>query len=135
MKYMLDTNICIYIIKKKYQNIVDKFNQVRNSEICISSITYSELMYGVEKSLYKERNLIALLKFLSNIEILEYGENASINYGIIRAQLEKKGKVIGPLDMLIAGHALSLDATLVTNNTREFKRIENLKLVDWSTKK
>lgn len=132
MIYMLDTNICIYIIKKKPQNVIKKFVNMKNNDICISSITYSELFYGVEKSSYKEKNLIALLTFLSNIEILSYNEKASINYGIIRASLEKKGKIIGPLDMLIAAHAMSINATLVTNNTKEFERIEGLKLANWS---
>ena len=132
MIYMLDTNICIYIIKKKPQNVIKKFVNMKNNDICISSITYSELYYGVEKSSYKEKNLIALLTFLSNIEILSYNEKASINYGIIRASLEKKGKIIGPLDMLIAAHAMSINATLVTNNTKEFERIEGLKLANWS---
>lgn len=104
---------------------------MKNANICISSITYSELLYGAEKSSNIAKNLLALTMFLSNIEILSYDESASIDYGIIRAKLEKQGKIIGPLDMLIAAHAKSLNITLVSNNSKEFERVEGLKLENW----
>ncbi len=131
MMYMLDTNICIYIIKQKPKSVIDKFKKMKNVNICISSITYSELLYGAEKSSNIAKNLLALTMFLSNIEILSYDESASIDYGIIRSKLEKQGKIIGPLDMLIAAHAKSLNITLVSNNLKEFERVDGLKLENW----
>ena len=131
MMYMLDTNICIYIIKQKPKIVIDKFKKMNNANICISSITYSELLYGAEKSSNIAKNLLALTMFLSNIEILSYDESASVDYGIIRAKLEKEGKIIGPLDMLIAAHAKSLNITLVSNNLKEFERVDGLKLENW----
>lgn len=131
MMYMLDTNICIYIIKQKPKSVIDKLKKMKNVNICISSITYSELLYGAEKSSNIAKNLLALTMFLSNIEILSYDESASIDYGIIRSKLEKQGKIIGPLDMLIAAHAKSLNITLVSNNLKEFERVDGLKLENW----
>lgn len=131
MMYMLDTNICIYIIKQKPKSVIDKFKKMKNANICISSITYSELLYGAEKSSNIAKNLLALTMFLSNIEILSYDESASIDYGIIRSKLEKQGKIIGPLDMLIAAHAKSLNIILVSNNLKEFERVDGLKLENW----
>ena len=131
MMYMLDTNICIYIIKQKPKSVIDKLKKMKNANICISSITYSELLYGAEKSSNIAKNLLALTLFLSNIEILSYDESASIDYGIIRSKLEKQGKIIGPLDMLIAAHAKSLNITLVSNNLKEFERVDGLRLENW----
>lgn len=130
--YMLDTNICIYAIKHNPKKVLINLNKHDPSEICISSITYAELMYGVEKSKAIDRNRIALSLFLANIQILDFDDCASECYGIIRAQLEKQGTPIGPLDTMIAAHAKSLDCTLVTNNTKEFKRIKKLKLDNWT---
>lgn len=132
MMYMLDTNICIYIIKQKPKQVIEKLKKLHNANLCISSITYSELLYGVENSLNVPKNLLALTMFLSNVEILPYDENASIDYGLIRAELEKKGEPIGPLDMLIAAHAKSLRITLVTNNEREFRRVKGLNIENWA---
>ena len=131
MMYMLDTNICIYIIKQKPKSVIDKFKKMKNANICISSITYSELLYCAEKSSNIAKNLLALTMFLSNIEILSYDESASVDYGIIRAKLEKQGKIIGPLDMLIAAHAKSLNITLVSNNLKEFERVDGLRIENW----
>lgn len=130
-KIMLDTNICIYLIKNKPIEVKEKFNTYEVGEICISSITVSELYYGVYKSQMIEKNLQALALFLAPLNIMDYNEKASIEYGKIRAGLEQKGKVIGSLDMLIAAHALSLGIILVSNNTKEFERIEGLKLENW----
>lgn len=132
MMYMLDTNICIYIIKQKPKQVIEKLKKLHNANLCISSITYSELLYGVENSLNVPKNLLALTMFLSNVEILPYDENASIDYGLIRAELEKKGEPIGPFDMLIAAHAKSLRITLVTNNEREFRRVKGLNIENWA---
>lgn len=130
-KIMLDTNICIYLIKNKPIEIKEKFNAYEVGEICISSITVSELYCGVYKSQMVEKNLQALALFLAPLNIMDYNEKASIEYGKIRAVLESAGKVIGSLDMLIGAHALSLGVTLVSNNTKEFERIDGLKLENW----
>lgn len=132
MRYMLDTNICIFIIKHKPEKVFNKLMEHEPEEICISAVTYAELMHGVEKSKSVEKNRAVLTQLLSNIEVLPFDDNAAEEYGMIRADLEKKGTPIGPLDTMIAGHARSLDYTLVTNNTREFKRVENLVVEDWA---
>ena len=132
MMYMLDTNICIYMIKQKPRQVIEKLISMNKADLCISSITYSELLYGAEKSLNIAKNLLALTMFLSNIEILPYDENASVDYGFIRSDLEKKGKPIGPLDMLIAAHAASLRMILVTNNEKEFERVKGLNIENWT---
>jgi tRNA(fMet)-specific endonuclease VapC len=131
MKFMLDTNICIYIIKKKPENVFLKFQKYKPGDICISSITLSELEYGVSKSSFKERNKFALSAFLAPLEILPYTDTSATKFGEIRSVLEKKGQIIGAYDLLIAAHALSEDLTLVTNNISEFNRIDSLKLENW----
>jgi tRNA(fMet)-specific endonuclease VapC len=128
---MLDTNICIYIIKNKPKSVKEKFREFEIGELCISTITVSELMYGAFKSEHTEKNLKAIESFLMPFEIVEYDFMASVEYGKIRANLEKKGQVLGNMDMQIAGHALALDLVLVTNNTREFERVEGLGLDNW----
>ena len=132
MKYLFDTDICIYIIKKKPTRLLHKLTQMNISDVGISSITLSELEYGVEKSKSPQKNRIALLEFLSPIEIYDYDDLAAQKYGIIRAELEKKGTIIGSLDMLIAAHAISLNLILITNNENEFKRVPGLKTENWS---
>ena len=131
MRYMLDTNICIYIIKHKPESVYRRLMKIRPEDVCISSITYSELSYGVEKSEQKDRNRLALTLMLSNIEILEFDTAAAEEYGNIRARLEKTGTLIGSLDMLIAAHAKASGCTLVTNNLKEFSRVEGLKAENW----
>jgi tRNA(fMet)-specific endonuclease VapC len=131
MKYMLDTNTCIYIIKRKPTEVIDRLRQIRVSQVGISSITLSELMYGVMKSSKPEQNQIALAQFLGPMEILSYDDEAAQYYGSLRAFLEEHGTPIGSLDMLIAAHALSIDCILVTNNEREFNRVPNLKIDNW----
>ena len=130
-QYMLDTNICIYIIKKKPENVINRFRQLPISSIAISSITLSELEYGVMKSERVEQNRYALSQFVAPLEILPYDDEAAQYYGNIRACLEKQGTPIGALDMLIAAHALSASCTLVTNNDKEFKRVPNLLAENW----
>lgn len=132
MKYMLDTNICIYAIKHKPDIVIKKFLSHDPEEICISAITYAELMHGVEKSMAVEKNRVAMSLFLSPITILQFNERAAEEYGRIKAELEKKGTPIGPMDTLIAGHARSSGLILVTNNTREFSRVVGLAVEDWT---
>lgn len=131
MKYMLDTNICIYAIKNKPESVIRRLKQNEPYEICISSVTYAELMHGVEKSQFPEKNRLALLLFLAPFEIMDFGSSAAECYGRIRSFLERKGTPIGPMDMLIAAHAMAEQLTVVTNNVREFERIEGLKLENW----
>jgi len=131
MRYMLDTNICIYAIKKRPTSVIERLLSHDPDEICISSITYAELMHGVHKSQAKERNRLALSLFLSPITILGFDSVAAEEYGKIRTHLEKKGTPIGPMDMLIAGHAKAENLILVTNNTQEFERVEGLVIENW----
>lgn len=132
MKYMLDTNICIYAIKHKPENVIQRFLQHDPEEMCISAVTYAELMHGVEKSMAVQKNRIAIAMFLSPITVLDFHAQAAEEYGKIRAELERKGTPIGSMDLLIAGHARSEGLILVTNNTREFKRVEGLQVEDWA---
>ena len=128
---MLDTNICIYIIKNKPEQVRKELKKHAVGDIAISSITVSELMYGAHKSQHIDKNFKAIENFLLPFDIVNYDYIASLEYGEIRADLERKGTVIGGLDMLISAHAKSLDMTLVTNNTKEFKRVVGLKIENW----
>ena len=132
MKYLLDTNIYIYLIRHKPAQVVERFNQHEAGEIGISSITVGELWYGVEKSQRPEQNGPALIHFLLPLEIAFFDERAAMSYGKVRAALERQGTPIGSLDTLIAAHTMSLEAVLVTNNAREFERIPGLEVVNWA---
>ena len=132
MRYMLDTNICIYVIKHKPETVFRKLQTIHPEDVCISSVTYAELVHGVEKSIAVEKNRLALSMLLANMEILDFDVDAADCYGKIRAGLEKKGTPIGPLDMMIAGHAQSLGYTIVTNNVKEFSRVAALKIEHWA---
>ena len=132
-RYMLDTNTCIYIIKRKPVEVINRFRQLKIAQVCISSITLSELEYGVMKSSKPEQNHLALAQFVAPMEIVAYGDAAAVHYGKLTVSLEKQGTLIGSLDMLIAAHALSAGCILVTNNEREFQRVPNLKLDNWVT--
>jgi tRNA(fMet)-specific endonuclease VapC len=131
LKYLLDTNICIYIINERPQHVLRRFLTEKIGDIGISSISAAELAYKVAKS-GSAKNQQALAKFLSPLEISSFGEDAFWQYGTLRALLESLGTPIGSLDTLIAAHALALGATLVTNNTREFERVPNLHLENWA---
>jgi tRNA(fMet)-specific endonuclease VapC len=131
MKLMLDTNICIAIIKQKPADILQKFSAYQVGDICISSVTLAELRYGVAKSQYQEKNQAALDEFILPLEVAHFDEAAALVYGALRASLEKQGTPIGALDTMIGAHALSLNLTLVTNNIKEFNRIIGLKVIDW----
>lgn len=130
-KIMLDTNICIYIINNKPQYIKDRFLQYRIGNIAISSISVAELYFGVEKSQYKEANTNALNTFLTHLEVIDFAHKEALTYAKIRADLEYKKSLIGAMDMLISAVALANDLTLITNNTKEFQRVKNLKIENW----
>lgn len=132
MQYLLDTNICIYLIQQRPPKVLERFSNLALSDIGISSITVAELEYGVCKSQHQEKNRNALMQFLIPLEIVEFDQAAATLYGAIRSDLESRGLVIGAMDMLIAAHALSLGVTLVSNNVREFSRIANLSLQNWA---
>lgn len=129
--YMLDTNMCIFIIKKKSLNVLDRLKDSRGKGLSISTITLAELEFGIANSDYKERNRIALMEFLAIINIKPFDESATREYGIVKKDLKDRNCLIGPLDMLIGAHAKSLDMVLVTNNVREFNRINGLQIEDW----
>ncbi|MDQ8199792.1 type II toxin-antitoxin system VapC family toxin [Pelagicoccus enzymogenes] len=131
MKYLLDTNICIYTIRRRPEEVFRRVEACRIGDIGISSMTYSELCYGVSKSQVVRRNRAALERFVAPLEILEFGVEAALACGEVRAALEKKGSPIGPMDLLIGAHALAAGCVLVTNNTREFERIPELRVEDW----
>ena len=130
LKYLLDTNIVIYVLKRRPREVLDIFNK-NSSRIAISTITLSELIYGAEKSSNVDKNLESVEEFASHLEVLSYDAKASQHYGQIKATLEKKGEIIGENDIHIAAHAISQGLILVTNNLREFKRIPNLALENW----
>jgi tRNA(fMet)-specific endonuclease VapC len=130
MRYLLDTNICIYIINERPIQVMTRFRQERIGDIGVSSLSAAELAYGVEKS-GSARNRQALEKFLAPLEIAAFDESAFRHYGRLRADLEKRGLPIGSMDMLIAAHALALNTILVTNNSREFERVSGLHLDNW----
>ncbi|WP_237387752.1 type II toxin-antitoxin system tRNA(fMet)-specific endonuclease VapC [Xenorhabdus sp. Sc-CR9] len=131
IKYLLDTNIVIFILKKRPESLLPKFNQNAN-QIAISTITLAELIFGAEKSLHPERNIAIVEDFVSRLTLLPYDEQAAFHYGNIRAVLEKQGKRISDNDLHIAGHARSKGLIVVTNNTREFNRVDGLRVEDWT---
>lgn len=131
MRYMLDTNICIYAIKNKPEKVLNTLKEKMNDGICISAITLAELAHGVEKSAARDKNRAALLRFLSILTVLPFGDLAAAEYGAVCADLQRKGTPIGTMDMLIAAHAKTEGLILVTNNTREFERVDELNLENW----
>lgn len=131
MKYLLDTDICIYIIKQHSPSVIKKFKSISLGDIGMSSITLAELLYGVEKSQQQQKNKAALEEFTLPLEIVSFDDCAAQHYSVIRAQLERKGTPIGSLDLMIAAHAQCLDVTLVTNNVKEFSRVPKLKIENW----
>lgn len=130
LRFMLDTNIAIYVIKRRPDELLPVFNQ-HTGRMSISSITLAELLHGVEKSQQPERNLNQVEDFASRLEVLGYGSGAAAHYGDIRADLERRGMPIGVNDLHIAAHARSEGLTLVTNNQREFERIHGLRIDNW----
>lgn len=132
MKYMLDTNICIYAIKHKPERVLQTLKEKSDEGLCISSITLAELAHGVEKSASRDKNAAALLKFLTVLTVLPFDDLAAAEYGKICAYLQRQGTPIGTMDMLIAAHAKTENLILVTNNTREFVRVPDLQLENWA---
>lgn len=132
MKYMLDTNIVIFAKNNRPEVVLEHLSRLEPGEVCISSVALAELEYGVFNSSNPDQNQIALMLFLSCVDIVPFGDDAAIEYGRIRADLKRKGTPIGANDLLIAAHAKSLGLALVTHNTREFARVEGLTLEDWA---
>ncbi len=129
--FLLDTNICIYIINNSPGTVVKKIKSFKPSQIKLSAISVGELEYGISKSKYREQNRAGLIDFVSAFDILPFDDNDAEIFGIIRADLEKMGERIGPYDMQIAAQAISNKLILVTNNTREFERIKTLQMDNW----
>ncbi len=132
MWYMLDTNICIYLIKRDPPQVLQRVEEHDPGDIWVSAITVSELEYGIAKGSRPDEARSALEKFLASFGTLPYDDRAAEAYGLLRAELERRGQTIGPLDLLIAAHALALGCTLVTHNTREFRRVPALAVEDWA---
>lgn len=133
MRYMLDTNIVAYAKNNRPEVVYERMSRFDPEDLCVSVITLAELEYGVFNSSNPERNQLALTLFLANLEVVPFDDDAAVEYGRIRADLKRKGTPIGANDLMIAAHAKSLGVTLVTNNTREFERVEGLMLEDWAS--
>lgn len=131
LKYLLDTNIAIYVIKRRPMEALERFNRLAG-QLCLSTISQAELLHGVEKSDRPEQNLRVVEDFCSRLTVLDYRQKAAAHYGQIRATLERKGTTIGVNDLHIAGHARSEGLTLVTNNLKEFERVDGLLLENWA---
>ena len=132
LRYMLDTDICSYVMKRSHDALLRRLQKVPVSDVCVSVVTKSELLYGVEVSPRRQKDEAALNAFLNYLEVLDFPDNASSHYAQIRAQLKKSGKMIGANDLFIAAHARSLGLTLVTHNTQEFRRVNRLAIEDWT---
>ncbi len=130
LRYMLDTNICIYVIKNRPEGLRERFNRL-SDQLCISAVTLAEIIYGAEKSARPIENLATVDQFAARLDVLPFGERAATHYGQIRADLERAGHPVGLHDMMIGGHARSEGLTLVSNNLREFQRIEGLRVENW----
>ena len=129
--YILDTNICIYLIKKKPIAVLSRFSHIASNRMAISSITYGELLYGANKSQYRHKSLTVVSNFVALTQVVQVDKEAAKHYGDIRADLSKRGNIIGDNDLWIAAHTRSLGATLVSNNLREFDRVAGLKTQNW----
>jgi tRNA(fMet)-specific endonuclease VapC len=130
LAYMLDTNICIYVMKNYPADLREKFNALAE-QLCISSITLGELHYGAEKSTRRAENLTAIVHFVARLDVLPFGDKAAVHYGQVRAELERAGTPYGPHDMQIGGHARSEGLIIVTNNLREFARMPGIRAENW----
>ena len=132
LRFMLDTDICSDVMKRSHDALLRRLQKVPVSDVCVSVVTKSELLYGVEVSPRRQQDEAALNAFLNYVEVLDFPDNASSHYAQIRAQLKKSGKMIGANDLFIAAHARSLGLTLVTHNTQEFRRVNRLAIEDWT---
>ena len=133
MKFMLDTNVCVDVMRGRNRSVRERLCALLPRDVCVSSITLSELEYGACKSSDQERNRLLIAEFMSPVDVMPYDDACAPHYGRVRADLERQGTPIGPLDTMIAAHALALNLTLVTNNEREFRRVSDLKVVNWVT--
>jgi tRNA(fMet)-specific endonuclease VapC len=130
--YLLDTNICIFAIKNKSVRLLNRLKEKTKVGLYVSAVTVAELEYGCANSQKVDKNRLAMLKFLSVLNILPFGDSDAVKYGQLRAELKRRGELIGPIDMLLAAQALANELIFVTNNTDEFKRVAGLKIEDWS---
>ncbi len=131
MKYLLDTNVCVDYLNGRYPSVTERLQRARPADVCTSAIVAAELRYGAEKSNQRRQNQARLDQFLSEVAIIDFDAGASEIYGRVRFALERDGTIIGPNDMLIAAHALSLRTLLVTDNVKEFARVRGLRLENW----
>ena len=131
LRYLLDTNICIYVLRHRPQGVRAAFNR-HAAHLCTSSVVLGELLYGAEKSAQPEHNLERIESFTARLEVLPFDDRAAAHFGSIRAELERKGEPIGAYDLMIAGHARSAGLRLVTNNEREFNRVPGLLVENWA---
>lgn len=129
--YLLDTNNCIFAVKRRPAKVLELIKQRSKDGVYISSLTVAELEFGVQNSEREEQNRIALLKFLSIFNILDFDDSDAIDYGKLKVDLRKRGEIIGPIDMLLAAQAINKEMVFVTNNVKEFKRVKRLKIEDW----
>ena len=132
IKYMLDTDICSYIMREKPIQVLDRFNTLKMDQFCISIITYAKFLYGVQRSANQKKHQAIVDSFILHVDILKWDQPAAEHYGQIRAELEVQGKTIGNMDMMIAAHARSKNMMLVTNNEKHFKRVESLNIDNWA---
>ena len=132
LRYMLDTDVCSYVMKRSHDPLLQRLQKVPVSDVCVSVVTKSELLYGVEVSPRRQQDEAALNAFLNYVEVLDFPDTASSHYAQIRAQLKKSGNMIGANDLFIAAHARSLGLTLVTHNSQEFRRVHRLTIEDWT---
>jgi tRNA(fMet)-specific endonuclease VapC len=132
-RFMLDTDICSYVMKRSHPLVLKRLQSVPVTDVCMSVITKAELLYGVAISPRRSQDAAALGAFLPYVEVLDFGEDSAIHYAEIRADLKKRGALIGSNDLLIAAHARALELTLVTNNTAEFERVHGLAIENWTT--
>jgi tRNA(fMet)-specific endonuclease VapC len=132
MRYLLDTNICIYAMKRSPKNVFDRLRRCAIGDVGVSAITYSELEFGASNSRDPQGNRNLLNQFVAPLDVIAYEPQVAPVYGQIRTDLTRKGRPIGPLDMLIAAHALYLNCTLVTNNKKEFSRVPGLRIENWT---
>ena len=132
MRYLLDTDTCIYLINRRPTSIITRLQRLQYGDVGMSLVTYYELVYGAWKSRHRQQNMVALQEMTDRVPIQALNAEAAMQYGKLRCELEEKGTPIGPYDLMIAAHALALDLTLVTNNVREFSRVRGLRLENWA---
>ena len=131
MKYLLDTNICVFLFRRKFPSVLQRLHQTQAGEVGISAVTLAELRYGADRSSDPPKNHAVIDAFLTTVAVVEFREDAARLYGLVHSDSESRGTPIGPLDNMIAAHTLSLGVTLVTNNVREFSRVTGLVVEDW----